>query len=205
MTDKEKFQKTFERLHASPEIITEVINMTENNKIVSIRKKHRIPKTAVAAIALVLILGIGRTAYAMDLGGIQRIVQVWIYGDQTDVVFTLENGTYTLDYTDDDGNAVQRGGGGVAFNADGTQRPLSEEEILAEINSPEVEYEEDGTVWIYYLNQKLEITDKFEDDFCYVELSGNGETIYMTIKYHGGYSVSPHGYAQPWTFDVGEE
>lgn len=205
MTDKEKFQKTFEKLHASPKIIAEVINMTENDKIVSIRKKYRILKTAVAAIALVLILGTGTAAYAMDLGGIQRIVQVWIHGDQTDAVFTFENGTYTLDYTDDDGSAVQRGGGGVAFNEDGTERPLSEEELLAEINSPEVEYEEDGTVWIYYLNQKLEITDKFEDDICYVELSRNGETIYMTIKYHDGYAMSPHGYVQPWEFNVNEE
>lgn len=39
MTDKEKFQKTFEKLHASPKIIAEVINMTENDKIVSIRVK----------------------------------------------------------------------------------------------------------------------------------------------------------------------
>ena len=34
----------------------------------------------------------------MDVGGIQRIVQVWIHGDQTDAIFNVENGNYTLDY-----------------------------------------------------------------------------------------------------------
>ena len=51
---------------------------------------------------------------------------------------------------------------GVAYE-NGTERPLTADELLDEINMPEVEYEEDGTVWVYYLNQKMEITDKFEN------------------------------------------
>lgn len=202
MTDREKFHKTFEKLHASPEMITEVLNMAEENRVNSIGKKRTMSRVAVAAIILVLTISSGTVAYAMDLGGIQRIVQVWIHGDQTDAVFTTENGTYTLDYTDTEGRAVQQGGGGVAINADGTERPLTEEELLEHINSPEVTYEEDGTVWVYYLNQKLEITDKFKDGICYVKLSGNGETIYMTIKYQHGYAMSPHCYVQPEEFNT---
>ena len=38
----------------------------------------------------------------------------------------------------------ERGGGGIAYEADGTERPLTEEEILEELNeslnAPEVEY-----------------------------------------------------------------
>ncbi len=201
MTEQDKFKKTFEKLHASSEIITEVLNMTEENKTTSIRRKHKMPKVAAAVIAIALIMSSGTVAYAMDLGGIQRIIQVWIHGDQTDAVFTVEDGTYTLDYTDAEGNEIHQGGGGVAINDDGTERPLTEEELLEQINWPEVTYEEDGTVWVYYLNQKLEITDKFENDICYVKLSGNGETKYLTVKYQNGYAMSPYRYTQPEEFN----
>ena len=72
---------------------------------------------------------------------------------------------------------------------------------MEEINSPEVEYEEDGSVWIYYKNQKMDITDKFEDGVCYVELK-DGDTIqYMTVKYQNGYALSPERYLTPAEFN----
>lgn len=116
-----------------------------------------------------VVIGLGGSAYAMDIGGIQRTVQVWIHGDQTDATLVIENGSYSLDYEDEDGKLVHRGGG-VAINPDGTERPLTEEELWDEINAPEVEYEEDGRVVVYYLNQQLDVTDKFVDGACYVQL-----------------------------------
>lgn len=201
MTDKEKFQKTFDKLHASPDVLMEVLNMTTNEKVVPFRKRRYIPKVAAAVAALVLVVGSGSAAYAMDLGGIQRVVQVWIHGDQTNATFTVENGTYTLDYKDAEGKDVHQGGGGVAFNADGSERPLTEEELWNEINAPEVSYEDNGKVFLYYLDQKLDITDKFEDGICYIELQVDGKIQYMTIKYQNGYAMSPHGYVQPWEFN----
>ena len=201
MTDKEKFQKTFDKLHASPDVLMEVLNMTTNEKVVPVRKRRYIPKVAAAVAALVLVVGSGSAAYAMDLGGIQRVVQVWIHGDQTDATFTVENGTYTLDYKDAEEKDVHQGGGGVAFNADGSERPLTEEELWNEINAPEVSYEDDGKVFLYYLDQKLDITDKFEDGICYIELQVDSKIQYMTIKYQNGYAMSPHGYVQPWEFN----
>lgn len=194
MTDREKFQKTFSKLHASPDLLTEVMEMAE-------KRRYHIPKVAVAAIACVVILGSGTTAYAMNVGGIQRTIQIWIHGDQTDAQFVVEDGSYTLDYEDENGEAVHRGGGGVAIEDDGTERSLTEEELMEEINSPEVEYEEDGSVWIYYKNQKMDITDKFEDGVCYVELK-DGDTIqYMTVKYQNGYALSPERYLTPAEFN----
>ena len=194
MTDREKFQKTFSKLHASPDLLTEVMEMAE-------KRRYHIPKVAVAAIACVVILGSGTAAYAMNVGGIQRTIQIWIPGDQTDAQFVVEDGSYTLDYEDENGEAVHRGGGGVAIEDDGTERSLTEEELMEEINSPEVEYEEDGSVWIYYKNQKMDITDKFEDGVCYVELK-DGDTIqYMTVKYQNGYALSPERYLTPAEFN----
>ena len=117
-----------------------------------------------------VVIGLGGSAYAMDIGGIRRTVQVWIHGDQTDATLVIENGSYSLDYEDEDGKLVHRGGGGVAINPGGTERPLTEEELWDEINAPEVEYEEDGRVVVYYLNQQLDVTDKFVDGVCYVQL-----------------------------------
>ena len=194
MTDREKFQKTFSKSHASPDLLTEVMEMAE-------KRRYHIPKVAVAAIACVVILGSGTAAYAMNVGGIQRTIQIWIHGDQTDAQFVVEDGSYTLDYEDENGEAVHRGGGGVAIEDDGTERSLTEEELMEEINSPEVEYEEDGSVWIYYKNQKMDITDKFEDGVCYVELK-DGDTIqYMTVKYQNGYALSPEHYLTPAEFN----
>lgn len=202
MTDKEQFKTIFDKMHASPDVLTEVLNMTIKEKAVPIRKKRFTPKAAAAIAALILAAAVasGSAAYATDFGGIQRIVQVWFHGDQTDATFTVEDGSYTLDYKDADGNDVHRGGGGVAYE-NGTERPLTADELLEEINTPEVEYKEDGTVWVYYLDQKMEITDKFEDDICYVQLKVDGQTQYMTVKYQNGYAMSPHGYVQPEEFN----
>ena len=200
MTDKEQFQKIFDQLHASPEVLTEVLNMTTNEKIIPIKKKRFISKAAAAIAALVLVAGSCGVAYAMDLGGIQRTVQVWLNGEQTNATFTVENGSYILHYKDADGNDVSQEGGGVAYE-NGKERPLTADEMLEEINMPDVEYKEDGTVWVYYLDQAMEITDKFEDGICYVKLKADGKTQYITVKYQNGFATSPHGYIQPWEFN----
>ena len=156
---------------------------------------------AAAAAMFAIVIGLGGSAYAMDIGGIQRTVQVWIRGDQTDATLVIENGSYSLDYEDEEGKLVHRGGGGVAINPDGTERPLTEEELWDEINAPEVEYEEDGRVVVYYLNQQLDVTDKFVDGVCYVQLQVEDSVFYLTIKYQNGYARSPHGYIQPNMFN----
>ena len=201
MTDKEKFQKTFEKLHASPDIITEVLSMSEERKVVSINKRRGMHRVAAAVVAMIIVVGSGSVAYAMDLGGIQRIVQIWIHGEQTDATFMVDEGQYTLEYKDKDGNTVQQNGGGIALEEDGTERPLTEDELWEEVTAPEVEYKEDGTIWVYYKNQKLNITDKFENEICYLQLEDGDEVKYLTIKYQNGYAMSPHGYVQASEFN----
>lgn len=215
MNNRNEFQKTFEKLHASPDILSEVLDMTSENKVVPMKKKHFIPSTAVAAIALILTIGTGSIAYAMDLGGIQRIVQVWIHGDQTNATLTIENGeytTYSLDYKDSEGQDVHQGGGGVAFDENGNERPVTEAELMDHVlRSPEVTWEDDGRIWLYYMNQKMDITDKFVDGICYVKLEAGGETKYMTVKYSDpqnggfGYGLSTHGFLQPNEFSVSSD
>ena len=196
MTNKEKYKQAFSGLHPLEPISLEVEQM------VKIQKKHKFQVAAAILTAFILVGGTG-TVYAANIGGIQRTIQLWIHGDQTDATLDVkEDGSYSLNYSDENGNAVEQGGGGVAFDADGTERPLTEEEIMEQINMPEVEYEEDGSIWVYYENQKIEITDKFDKhNICYVKIKGKEKTLYLTVKYQNGYSVSEDKYPDPASFN----
>lgn len=197
MTNKEKYKQAFDALAASGDFQMEVDNMSRLNR----RQKL---KTIAAAIAACLIVTIGTgTAYAADVGGIQRKVQMWIHGDQTDVTLKIDSdGSYTGKYTDKDGNEKEFGGGGVAYDWNGTERPLTEEEIMEEMNAPDVEYEDDGKVMLYYKNQSVDITDKFDKDgVCYVKLEDGDGVLYVTVKYNNGFSTSSDRYIMPYEFN----
>ena len=68
---------------------------------------------------------------------------------------------------------------------------------------PEVEYREDGTIWIYYMDQAMEITGKFdENNCCFVQLRNGTDTLYVTVRKDNGYSWSSTEFAQPEEFNV---
>lgn len=190
MTDKERYQRTFSRLHASEKSFVEVKKM-KNVKILPVRRF-----VAVCAAAL-MIAAMATVAYAADVGGIQRAIQIWVHGDQTNAVLNIQGNSYTLSYEDQDGQQREMGGGGVAIDMFGRERPLTEDEIMEQLNMPEVEYKDDGSVWVYCRDQKIEITDKFENGVCYVQIKDNNKDLYLTVKYQEGYTVSPHGYEMP--------
>lgn len=192
MTNKEKYKQAFSALHASDDFSLEV------EKMKRINKQHKF-KTMIASVAAcVIILGSATTAYAANIGGIQRTIQLWIHGDQTEATLQFDgNGNYSIDRTDSEGNVIHQGGGGVSFAPDGTEIPASEAELMEQLTAPDVEYEDDGSVWVYWSDQKVDITDKFENGVCYVKLESGKETLYMTIRYQNGYSTSPHKYPAP--------
>lgn len=194
MTNKEKYQRAFGTLHASHEFLMEARNM--NNQ-----KRHSHRRMLSLCAAVMLVLAMAAVCYAENVGGIQRGIQLWIHGDQTDAVIEIEDGSYTLTYEDAEG-VHERGGGGVAYDFFGRERPLTEEEILEHLAMPEVEYREDGTVWAYYLDQSLEITDLFDENgVCFVQLKSGENTQYLTVKWQDGFATSPRCFVQPETFN----
>jgi hypothetical protein len=196
MTNKEKYKQAFSAIHPSDKFYLEVEKMERTNK-------QRKFKTMIASVAAcVIIAGSATAAYAADVGGIQRTIQLWIHGDWTAATIQFDgNGSYSMDYTDSEGDVKHQGGGGVAFAPDGTEIPVSEEELMEHLTIPDVEYEDDGSVWIYWFDQKVDITDKFDNGVCYVKLEGDKETLFMTVKYQNGYSTSPHKYLNPSEFN----
>lgn len=196
MTNKQRYQRTFSALHASEGCLMEVKAMKSS-------KKFHVSRLAAACAAVVMVMGLGFAAYAADVGGIQRSIQLWINGDQTSAVLDMRDGSYTVTYQDEDGASHEIGGGGVAIEDDGTERPLTEDEILYQLDSPDVQYREDGTIWVCYHSEEIEITDRFnEDGVCYVQLNTDNGTLYLTIKKDGGFASSPHSYVSPKSFDT---
>lgn len=112
MTEKERFQRAFAPLHASPDTMTEVMKMTEQKT-----KRPALRRAATIGLAAALVLALGSVAYASDLGGIQRTVQLWLNGEMTDATLTVKNGHYTVNYTDSEGNERERSGGGRRLRA----------------------------------------------------------------------------------------
>ncbi len=191
MTNREKYQQAFSAIHISDDFSLEESTMKK-------RKFYHYKYALVALLACVCLLGSAAAVYATDFCGIQRKVQLWFYGEQTDVTIQFNgNGQYELDYLDEDGTPKSQAGGGVAFDANGKERPLTEAELMAHLTAPEVEYREDGSVWVYWFDQSVEISDKFEDGICYIQLLHGEETLYMTVEYDNGYSTSPDKYVLP--------
>lgn len=173
MTNKEKYRRAFGVLHASEDILTEVTHM-ETKKHFSLRK------AVLLCAAVIAVFAMAGVCYAEDVGGIQRTIQLWCYGDQTDAVLEIQDGSYELTYEAADG-VHSEGGGGVAIDAFGRERPLTEEELLEDLqNRIDVTYREDGTVWVYYKDQSMDITDLFDENgVCFVQLKDGKKTVYL--------------------------
>ena len=190
MSNREQYKKAFSVLQTSADFTLEEEKMAKT-------KKTRMFRTlAVAAAACVLVIGGSGAAYAANVGGIQRTLQLWIHGDQTDVTVDFDGvGAYSMEYQDQNGNTHKMGGGGVAIEPDGTERPLTQEELMAQItNDVNVEYSDDGKVTLYFQDQVVDITDKFDDGYCYVNLKGKDSNIYVTVKYKDGWATSSDKY-----------
>jgi len=86
MSNKEKYKQAFSALHVSDELYLEVSKMADK------KRKHKFTQIAASIAACALLAGGSTTAYAANMGGIQRTIQLWIQGDQTEV---------TINYKDD--------------------------------------------------------------------------------------------------------
>ena len=176
---------------------------TENNTIMEKQTKPiHFRKITSFILAACLIFTLAVTVYASDIGGIRRMIQIWLFGDRTTAVLDMQDGQYTL--TDEEGSFI-RGGGGVAIEPDGSERPLTEAEILEHLDHPEVAYLDDGSIWVFYRGQKIEITDRFDKDgFCYLTLQDGEDVLYATIDKNGGMATSPVEFVQPQAFGTSE-
>ena len=196
MTNRERYVRTFQPLHASADFSMEEWDMKRHNI------RFSMPRAAAAAImAAVLLVSLFTVAYAADLGGIRGQVRLWFHGAQFDAEVTQvdEDGySYTVTWHDEDGGTHEMGGGGVTYDH-GVERPLTMDEYLEHLNEAEIVNTEDGRVMVYYYDQALDITDDFDEEGnCRLALTHDGETMYFI--FHGSvdedwsYWSSPDGF-----------
>ena len=201
MSNREQYKKAFSVLQASGDFTL------GDEKMAVLKKKAMLRTFAAAACACLVIVGSSRIAYAANVGGIQRTIQLWMYGDQTDVTIDFDgSGNYSMEYTDADGNTRELGGGGFAVDADGTKRALTEDELIWHLfEEVDVSYNDDGRIMLYFQGQVADITDKFENDICYIflngtDLNGTDASLYVTVLKveDGGFTIdsSPDRYLQ---------
>lgn len=177
-----------------PILANNTISMKDSSKDRhgSHRKVARILRSLIATAAVVAGCGV---CYANNVGGIQRTLQIWTHGQMTTVEVTITNEDgltgYNMTYKDVNGKAVEMSGGGVAYDPDGSERPLTAEEIMEELNSPDVEMEEkNGRTYLYYMDQEIDITDKFADGFAYVKINTPDGILYVTVRQGSGMATS---------------
>lgn len=216
MKNEELLKQTFDKLHASPDTLTEVLKMTTEKNTVKYKNKPVMKRTVLLAATLVIVLGFASIAYATDLGGIQTAIKLWIGGEQVDATVSFreaeyihDDGTvsnlleYEMEYEDADGNVQSRGGGGIVIEDDGNIRPQTPEELMENLVVPEVIYEENGKTFICYKEQKVDVTDFYVDGVCKYEMEIDGEKMYFTIT-ENGFAINPNGYEDPDQFNTEE-
>lgn len=188
MTDKDKFKRAFSAVQTPDDFALDL----EENKMFG---KMKFKKSLIAACTALAIGISGVSCYAADVGGIQRTIQVWLHGDQTTATLSVDSDKIThYSMKDADGHEIY--GGGVAGDGKGGTRALTESEVQEDLNGPEVDIR-DGHVYLYYKNQKLDLTDKFDDEgLCYVTLKDGSKNIYVTVTKNGGMASSEDKYVQ---------
>ena len=75
MSNREQYKRAFQALHASRDFSMEAMDM--NTKKMRFNFSRGL---AVAMIITVLLVGSLSAAYATDLGGFRRTIQIWMYG-----------------------------------------------------------------------------------------------------------------------------
>ena len=206
MSNREQYKRAFQALHASRDFSMEAMDM--NTKKMRFNFSRGL---AVAMIITVLLVGSLSAAYATDLGGFRRTIQIWMYGEAKDAIVepytgggedvdvecdgeaTMAEPSYVVTWTDGNGEKHQMQGGGVAMEADGTERPLTMDEYLEHLEaSAETVVEVEDRVMLYWYDQSVDITDQFEDGVCRLSLTHEDETLYFTVTDagNGAYNVS---------------
>ena len=170
MTNREKIQRAFDAVQPSG-----ILNMEEMNM-----KQKPIKKPLVLVCACIALLAVFLTAaYAADLGGFRQTLTVWCGGKQQTVEVTQPQ-EGMLQWTGEDG--MIHTSGGIAVEDDGTERPLTLEELLDEQFSerPVLNFYEDGRAFLEFFEHYVDVTDQLDSGRIEAALEHDGVLYYIT-------------------------
>ena len=186
MTNHERYRRAAGLIRPSREMNTK--HYVEE-KMMKNKRSFRPLATVCATLVLVLALGVG--AYAANVGGLRSSVNVWLHGDVTEVsIEQVGEGQYEITYPD----GSVRSTGGMA-DENGQMRGVTMDEVIEEIRTAaEVDEDEDGRIWLYLRDHKIDITDQIAEngDWAQVKVKDGLLADYITVVWYGdgGCSVS---------------
>lgn len=156
----------------------------------------RARRAVVAGCAALAVVAGGSAAYAADLGGIQHTVQIWLHGEQAAVTMVADESAGTYELYDENGEVVG-GGGGIVYDIGG-ERPATADEMAEQVSQQLATETVDGRMYLYNGDQKLDITDSFdENDLCHVTLQEGDHALYVVVEQDGSATASTEGYIEP--------
>ena len=178
MTEQERYKRAVSALHPDPASL----------------RFH----AGLAAILWILALSLaGAGVYAADIGGIQRKIQILQHGELTDAVLSVSDTDGTYQVTTPSGKVLESGGG-VSIGADGTERPLTREELLSDLSNQVSTEVEDGHYYLCWRAHLFDLTGSFDKGtVCYVTLTDGSDTLYVTALSTGAVASSPYRYLIP--------
>lgn len=198
MTNRERYKNAAELVKPSGSLDT----MAYVEEQIMNRKKTRRPlRTLITVCAcVVLVLALCVTAYAADIGGVRRSINVWLHGDLTEVTIEqVSEYEYRITYPD----GSHRGTGGAVFTPGGKERPMTLDEIEEYLISEVVcERGDDGRYWLYIRDHKIDITDQITGNgYAQVKVKDGVLADYITVvmNNHGGYGIQTgrNGFPSP--------
>lgn len=176
MTNRDRYKRAFSTLHVSPDFEVEVTTMK--------RKTIRLNRIAALAAAMILLIGTMSVAYAADVGGIQATVRILMHGSAEYATLTkISDLEYQLTTYEGDSSRTM-GMGGVEIEADGTETPISGEDLVNDRNEHgEIEVNEEGRIMLYFYDQAVDITDRYDEDGkCRITLTHDGKEAAFVIE-----------------------
>ena len=196
MSNRERYQRSFEALHLSEDLREKCVNPKESGKgkIMNFRAMYGISKLAAAAAAVCTIaLGSAGICYANDVGGIRTQVNLWLNGEKQEIEVQETDEGYYVVYDENDEETM--GFGGVSYDAFGNEIPMSAEELVGLMNNEcRLDFTDDGRVIFYYKNLVEDVTDLIDEKgrlYIHVEDPANPYTYFdiTDIEMNGGYSM----------------
>ena len=183
MTNRDEYKRAFSTLHASDDISLEERPMNKKTM------RFTMPPAIAACLCAVLLAGGVTTAYALDLGGIQQTVRIWLDGEPVDATLSVQEGddVTTYEIVDADGNVIGSGGG-VAIGDDGKETSIPADEMTASIAEDYVSYLEedvDGTIRLCHYGQVHDITSLWTSGTHKLVVEHEGVPTYFDLEDNG--------------------
>ena len=196
MSNKDRYQKTFNTLHLSEDFREKCTTPEESGKgkIMNFRAIHGISRAAAAAITVATIaLGSAGVCYANDIGGIRTTFNMWLNGTRQEVeVVQTGEGTYVV--YDENGEETM-GFGGMICDENGNEVGMSAEELVGIMNNEcRLTPTDDGRFIFTYKNLSEDVTDLIDKKgnlYIHVDDPSNAYTYFnlTDIETNGAYSA----------------